>query len=277
MKVRIISGLCLILVSLFLIFPQATRAQEEKFELTTPYTKLEGTSSFEFEVTLNYKGAVARVFNLSATGPKDWTTYITPTYPKDKMIQDIRIDPTDYNNKISVYTAPPLWFMPEPGEYKITVEASSGELKGTLNLTAIVTAKYDMSLTTPDGRLNTTATTGKDNYLTLTIANTGSAPIDNINFSSGKPSGWTIEFKPNKIDSLAAGGSQTIDVSIKPPAKTIAGDYEITLTASGKQTAKDVRIRVTVETPTVWGWVGVGIIVLVVAGLAFVFMRFSRR
>ena len=282
---RMICGLCLLLVSLLVIFPPAAvLAQEEtpppeKIELTTSYTKLEGTagSSFEFEITLNYEGTEARLFNLSATGPKDWTTYITPSYPKDKMILDIRLEPGAYGDKINVYTAPPFWLMPEPGEYQITVEASSDEVKGTIDLTAIVTASYQMSLTTPDERLNTTATAGKDNFFSVVVTNTGSAAIDNITFSSSKPSGWTIDFNPTKIDSLNTDGSQTIEVNIKPPSKTIAGDYQITLKAEGKQIKDDINIRVTVETPTVWGWVGVGIIVLVVAGVAFVFMRFSRR
>jgi len=288
MKVRMICGLCLLLVSLLVIFPPAALlAQEEapppeKIELTTAYTKLEGISgtSFEFEIDLRYEGAEPRVFNLVATGPKDWTTYITPTYPKEKKILDIRLEPvTPYETypatKINVYTAPLYW--PEPGEYQITVEATSDEVKGTIQLTAVVTATYAMSLTTPDGRLNTTATAGKDNYFSVVIANGGSAPIDNITFSSDKPSGWTIDFTPKEIDSLDSGASQTIDANIKPPAKTIAGDYEITLKADGKQAKDDIAIRVTVETPTVWGWVGVVIIVLVIAGLAFVFMRFSRR
>ena len=284
MKVRIIFGLCLLLVSLLLIFPSAVLAQEtppqETIELTTPYTKLEGTSgaSFEFAITLTYQGTEARVFNLSATGPKDWTTYITPSYPKDQRILDIRLEPgATYGQTINVDTAPPSWLMPEPGEYPITVEATSGEIKGTINITAVVTARYQMSLTTPDGRFNTTATAGKNNYFTVVVANTGSAAIDNITFSSDKPTGWTVEFNPTKIDSLAAGESKTIDVNIKPAAKTIAGDYQVILTANGKQGTDDITIRVTVETPTIWGWVGVGIIVLVIAGLAFVFTRFSRR
>jgi len=265
---------------LLFIFPPAVLAQEETIELTTPYTRLEGKSgaSFEFEVTLNYTGSETRLFNLSATGPQGWTTYITPSYPKDKMIRDIMLEPrATSTSKISVYAAPPSWLMPEPGEYQITVEAASGEIKGTINLTAIITATYDMALTTPDGLLSTKATAGKDNYFTLLVENTGSGTIENITFSSNKPKEWTTEFSPQKIDSLAGGGSQTVEVNIKPGAKAIAGDYEVKITANAAQSTDYVSIRVTVETPTVWGWVGVAIIVLVVAGLAFVFMQFSRR
>jgi len=287
MKIKpILYGWCLLLaISLVVFQPAAVSAQEEtpppeKIELTTSYTKLEGTSgtSFEFEVELSYQGGEARVFDLTATVPKDWVVYITPSYPKDKMIKDIRLEPgVAYKEKINVVTAPAYWLLPEPGEYQITLEATSGEVKGTIQLTAVVTATYMMSLIPAAERYNTSATAGKDNYFSVVVANGGSATIDNITFSSIKPSGWTIEFSPDKIDSLDAGGSPTIEVNIKPPPKTIAGDYQITLKADGKQIMDDIDIRVTVETPTVWGWVGVGIIVLVFAGLAFIFMRFSRR
>jgi uncharacterized membrane protein len=280
MKVRIISVLCLFLVSLLLIFPPAVSAQEAEIELTTPFTTLEGQSgaSFEFEVTLNYTGTETLSFDLSATGPQGWTTYITPSYPKDKMIRDIMLGPeSTAGNKISVYAAPPSWLKAEPGDYQITVEVASGEIKGTITLIAAITARYDMSLTTPDGLLNTTALAGEDNYFTLLVENTGSAAIEDITFSSDKPKEWTVELSPQKIDSLAADSSQTVEVNIIPGAKAIAGDYEIKITANATQGSDYVSIRVTVETPTVWGWVGVAIIVLVIAGLAFVFMRFSRR
>ena len=280
MKVRIISVLCLLLVSLLFIFPPAVSAQEAEIELTTPFTTLEGQSGsgFEFEVTLHYTGSETLNFNLSATGPQGWTTYITPSYPKDKMIRDIMLGPeATAGNKIAVYAVPPSWLMPEPGDYQITVEAASGEVKGTINLIAAITARYGMSLTTPDGRLNTSATAGKDNYFTLVVENTGSSTLENISFSSDKPREWTIELSPQSINSLVVGGFQTIDVNIKPAPKAITGDYEIKITANAEQSTDYATIRVTVETPTVWGWVGVAIIVLVIAGLAFVFMRFSRR
>jgi uncharacterized membrane protein len=278
MKLRIISGLCLLLASLLLIFPQAALAQEETIELTTSYTKMEGTSgaSFDFEVALDYQGTEVRLFNLSVTGPQDWTVYITPSYPKDQRIGDIRLEPGQTSaNKISVVAASPSWV--EPGEYQVTVEAASEDIKGTISLTPVITARYGMALTTPDGLLSTKATAGEDNYFTLLVANTGSAPIENITFSSDKPTDWTVDFTPEEIDSLPAGDYQSIDVNIKPGAKAIAGDYEVNLTAKAEQTTDEIKVRVTVETPTIWGWVGVAIIALVIVALAFVFIRFSRR
>jgi len=290
MKLRILAGLSLLLVSLLVISPAAAiLAQEEEappeaITLTTTYGKLSGIagSGFEFEIGLQYVGAEARVFDLTATGPQDWTTSISPAYPADKQILDIRLEATPayqtaMPTKILIHVSPPYWLLPEPGEYQITVEATSGEITGTIELTAVVTSTYIMSLA-PTGELyNTTATAGRDNYFSIEVQNNGSAAIDDIDFSTSKPTGWTVEFSPSDIDSIAAFDSQTVEVNIKPPAKAIAGDYQISLTAKGKQISDDIDIRVTVETPTIWGWLGVAIIVVVIAGLVYIFMRFSRR
>lgn len=290
MKLRILVGLSLLLVSLLVMSPAAAvLAQEEEpipetIELSATYTKLSAVagSSFEFEVGLAYVGEEARVFDLEATGPQDWTTTITPSYPKDKQIMDIRLDPvspfsTSAGTKILVNLAPPYWLLPEPGEYQVTLKATSGEVSGTIELTAVVTSTYIMSVLPTEEKYNTMATSGRDNYFSIEVNNIGSAAIDDISFSTSKPTGWTVEFSPSEIDSLAALDSQIIEVNIKPPAKAIAGDYMISVTAKGEQISDDIDIRVTVETPTIWGWLGVAIIVLVIAGVVYIFMRFSRR
>jgi uncharacterized membrane protein len=288
MKLRMLAGL--LLVSLLVLSPAtAVLAQDETpteaIALTATNSKLEGIAgtNFEFEVDLHYTGTEERNFDLATTGPQDWTVYVTPTYPTDKQILDILLEPpppayeTAPATKVLVHVSPPYWLLPDPGDYLVTLQATSGDLSATINLTAVITASYKMAVTTPDGLLNTTATAGRDNYFTIEVQNTGSAAVDDIAFSSTKPSGWTIDFSPTKLDSVAALDSQTVEVNIKPPSKTIAGDYQITLTAKGKQVSQDLNVRVSVETPTIWGWVGVGIIIVVIAGLVYIFMRFSRR
>jgi len=292
--IKTVSAICLLVISLLLIFPAgAVLAQDETptpapiseaegtIELTATHTKLEATAggSFEFEVKVTYKGEGERVFDLDATGPKDWLVYITPNYPKDKRIKDIRLDgEKGFAETILVNVSSPFWLMPEPGDYKITATATSGELTGSIDLTAVITAKYELALLPATERYNTDVTAGKDNFFSVELKNNGSATIDDITFSSEKPEGWTIEFTPEEVSSLAAGKSKTIDINIKPDAKAIAGDYAVSFKAASDQTtAKKLEIRVTVETPTIWGWTGVGIIVIVIAGLAFVIMRFSRR
>jgi len=263
---------------------------EEKIELSTTYLKLEGTARdyFLFKVELMYQGSEVRDFDLEATGPRGWDVhvkelYITPGGELGRRIGSMRLETgMKYPEIVNVMAYPPAWPSPEPGEYTITLEVSSEEISGSIELKAIITAMYSLGLAPVGGLYNTTVTAGKDNYFSIRVENRGTVTINNINLSSDNPRGtvgWTVEFSQNEVDSLAAGDFQTIEVNIKPPSRTIAGDYyPLSLRASGDQvTAERLDIRVTVATPTIWGWVEVGIIVLVVAGLGVIFMRFSRR
>ena len=260
-------------------------AKEEGIEIRAIHPRIEAIAGadFVFEVEFQYIGEIlgeSRSFELVPKAPQGWEVYMTPQYEKDKHISAIDLKPGSvaYGDKTRLVASAPFWPLPEPGEYKVIMEAVSGDLKDSLELTAVITARYNLLLAPAGERYNTTATAGRDNYFSIQVGNLGTAPIDKINFSSEKPEGWAIEFKPDKVDSLEALDTQTLDINIKPPPETIAGDYVITLRASGVQaTSMEMAIRVTVETPTLWGWIGVGIIVVVIVGLIFIFMRFSRR
>ena len=285
--VRLGICLCLLMSSLLAVFfPGAVFAQEEgdieeELKISIVYPRVEAIAGgeFVFEVEFMYTGMEPRSFELRTTSPTGWETYMTPPFEKEKKISAIRLSPGyTYSDKTRVVVKALFWPLPEPGEYPITFEASSGDLIATTELIAVITAKHNLVMVPTIERYNTEAKAGKDNYFSIEIGNLGTANIDNIKFSPTKPEGWIIEFSPEEIELLEAISDQTIDMNIKPPSDAIAGDYEITLRASGTQTATDeMKIRVTVKSPTIWGWVGVGIIVLVIAGLIVIFMRFSRR
>ncbi len=258
----------------------------EKITLICQYPVLSSYagSYFTYKVDLLYTGGKEpRVFDLKARVPDGFVASITPTYGETSQIAAIRLDPQKtYPDTISVTVRPYIWLVPEPGEYNMTVEVSSGTVSASIDLKAIVTAKYDIDVSPSSGLLNTKATAGKDNYFKISVTNTGSADMEKINLSSkitGGPSGWSITFSPESIDSLPAGDKREIQVNIKPTGKTISGDYMITISAEpeAKNAFGSFNLRVTVLTPTIWGWVGVGIVVLVIAGLAFMFMRLGRR
>ncbi len=289
MKRRLLAfGILVVCLMILLpLSPVLAQDDDATIELTADSYKVEIVSgnSVNFTIDLNYTGDVARVFDLTATGPADWTLSITPSYPRDRQILDIRMEPPGEGEEASVeqivVTATPVAYVtPEVGEYTITVGASSGDLTGTIEFTVLVTSvppSYTLYLTTPDGVLSTTAQAGKDNYFTLAVANNGTGDIDNISLSTNKPKGWTVELSLTNINSLTAGNFQTVEMNIKTPADAIAGDYEIIVRAAGTQASDSLEIRVTVKTSAVWGWVGIGIIALVIVGLAVIFMRFGRR
>jgi uncharacterized membrane protein len=253
----------------------------DSMTMSTDFPAIEAiaTGTFTFNVVLSYDGASDRVFELNATGPAGWDVAVTPQYDSQR-ISSISIESgfTATTKNVKLTATPQTYPLPDPGNYKVTLEAVSGNVFGSIDLTARITAKYLLTAQPYSQLYNTTASAGRDNTYSLVITNTGTASIDNITFSSEKPDGWEITFQPDKIDLLNTLDQNTVDVDIKPPPKTVAGDYMVTLHLSGTQaTADPMNVRVTVETPTIWGWVGVFIIVVVVAGLIAVFMRFGRR
>ena len=256
--------------------------EEAKVNIETKFPVVSGESgdSFEFEVEVEYTGGDRREFDLTTSVPSRWVAVPVSSYP-EKQIAAVVLDQTaapSYGaEKIKVRFAPILGHLPEPGDYVVTLEVSSGELKGTIDLTARVTAKYGLDLYTQTGRLNTDATAGKDNHVSILLINLGSAPIENITFSSTKPEGWSITYTPTKVDSLEPGLTQEVDVVVNPPRKTIAGDWPVTIKAESKQIRDELELRVTVLTPTIWGWVGIIIVLVVIAGVGVLFWRLGRR
>ncbi|MBL7126963.1 MAG: hypothetical protein ISS58_07185 [Dehalococcoidales bacterium] len=240
-------------------------------------------SEFAFEVEFKYAGDMLgepRSFDLKQTAPQGWEVYMTPQFEKDKHISAIDLKPggMTYSDKTRLVARAPFWPLPEPGDYIIILDVVSGELKTSMELKAVITARYNLIVMPSGERYDTKAKAGRDNYFSLEVGNLGTAPIDKVTFSSDKPAGWSVEVTPDQVDSVEALDSQTVEINIKPPPDTIAGDYLISLRASGVQAnSPKIDIRVTVETPTVWGWVGVAIIAIVVVGLVVIFMRFSRR
>jgi uncharacterized membrane protein len=265
---------------------QADGQAAEKIELTCQYPVLSSYSglSYAFDVMINYTGTGSKVFDLKATIPEGFNATITPGYGGEgKEIAAIRIEGNKgYGDSVKLSLSPFAWKVPAPGSYPVTLTVSSGDLKASIDLKAIVTANFDLKLTTPDGRLNTEATAGQDNNFTCILTNTGTGDLDKIEvscYAKDRPSGWNVTTKPDKIDSLKAGDSKEIQVTIRPTEKTIAGDYEITLQSQpeSKIAFASLRVRTTVLTPTIWGWVGVGVVVLVILALAVIFIKFGRR
>ena len=241
-------------------------------------------ADFEYEMELLYVGEESsKTFDLRATYPAGWEVYMTPRYEKDKKISSINLKPSfSAGETIIVVASAPFYPLPEPGDYKITIEAISETLESSVELTATVTAKYNLVIVPTLEKYDTEVEAGKDNYFSIDVGSLSTAPIDNIKFSSTQPEGWSVKFTPEDIEVLEPVGmtldSQTVELNISPPKDTIAGDYYISIRATGKQaTTDEMKIRVTVKTAPTWQWIGVGIIVVVVAAVVYIFLRFSRR
>ena len=254
---------------------------QDKLELVCKYPVVEGNSgdSFDFDVNLKWLGAEARTFDLGIIDvPPKWeATIVAGAYEKE--IPAIGLEPQmKYPESVTVTFAPFAGEFPEPGTYAITLEASSGNIQETIELKAVVTTLYRFAFYTANERLNAEVTAGQENHLSVIVFNTGQGVIDEISFVSSKPTGWDIKFNPDEVESLQPGAAREVDVIIKPPSKTIAGDYAVTMsTISPGMEVRRIELRVTVLTPTVWGWVAIIIVLAVIAGLGVMFRRLGRR
>ena len=237
-------------------------------------------STFSFDVTLSYDGTDRKTVNLSLSGPQGWTSNLTYL---SKQISAVDMGPADQygpdTKTLTVSMSSNAGTSPDPGSYPVTLTATSGDLKDDITLTAIVKNRYDMYTTTDSGLLSTNAVVGKDNIFTFKVVNDGSAALDNITFTNTGPTGWGVNFSPDKIGSLGAGQTQQVDVTINPPAdKTIAGDYMLTfVTTSAGTTSSTLNVRVTVTTSSIMGIVAIIIVAIVIIGLMVLFWRLGRR
>jgi uncharacterized membrane protein len=248
---------------------------------TYPVISADSGQSFTFSVNIKYAGYDKKTFDLAVTAPPGWTANVTAGYPVSQIsaIQILATDiATPVTQSVTVNVTPDLGNYPEPGNYTTSFKVSSGTLSQTIELRAIVKAKYEFVLTTSTGNLATQATAGSANHFSFNVINTGSATLEKLNLTSTNPEGWVISFTPSNVESLGAGQTSQVDAVITPPqGKTIAGDYMINFKADTGAISQAMDVRVTVLTPTIWGWVGIIVIVVVIAGLAVLFMRLGRR
>jgi uncharacterized membrane protein len=235
--------------------------------------------NFEFVVHVNNRTEQDLTFDLETEVPPEWTVYITHGWREEK-INTLMVQSEGTEDARLVVTPSPYQ---EPGkyprEYEVIFRVKSGEFEDSVDLRAVITATYELILTTSQERpqLNVTATAGQETHITLLLVNNGSASLEDISFTSSKPDGWDIKFTPDKLDSLDAQSTREIDVSIKPGEKAIAGDYATILKANSQQGSDSLDYRVTVETSTAWGWIGVIIAIIVIAALLGTFIMLRRR
>jgi len=245
-------------------------------KLTSQYPVLSTASGQTLKFTVDLKNEINKPLTTSlvAQPPQGWTVRFKPQFG-DQQISSIQLK-ENASETLSVEIDTPA--TAEAKEYPVTVQARAGAFEASANIKVSLKGTQDLKMGSLAGTLNTSVTAGTKTPIDFVVGNAGTAPIRNLGFVTKKPSDkWTVEFKPDKIDSLGPQEVKQIKMEILAPDRTIAGDYLLTLTANSPETNKSVEFRVTVSTPTIWGWVGFGIVGLVVLGLAIVFFRLGRR
>ena len=245
-------------------------------KLTSQYPVLSTGSGQTLKFTVDLKNETNKPLttSLAAQAPPGWTLRFKPQFG-DQQISSIQLKESG-SETLSVEIDTPV--KADAKEQPITVTARSGAFEASATVKVSLKGSQDLKMGSLAGTLNTSVTAGKKSPVDFVVGNAGTAPVRNLSFVTKKPSDkWTVEFKPDKIDTIEPGQVREIKMEVLAPDRTIAGDYLLTLTANSPEVTKSVEFRVTVSTPTIWGWIGFGIVGLVVLGLAIVFFRLGRR
>ena len=244
-------------------------------KLTTSYPVISGPSdaTFEFSLEVDSKLDQDAVFDLLAQGPKGWDINFKPAY-ETKYISSLRIK-SKQSTSVAVEVKPAMGAA--AGEYPINVRVSSSDANAEAKLTVTLTGTYGLEVGTASGLLSLEARGGRPANVSFYVKNTGSATNHDIKFMTFKPENWKVEFKPEKIDALEAGGLKQVELTITPYEDALVGDYSVGVNVKGEKAAKTIEFRTTVKASAAWGWIGIGIIVIVIGGLFGLFRWLGRR
>ena len=242
--------------------------------LAADFPELRGPSSatFNFNLTLDNQAPTESTFSFDAVGPAGWTVAVKPAGQAQATSVVVGAIAT---TTLTVTATPPAEIAAD--SYPIQVTVSGGGKTVTADLTVTITGSYSLSLSTPNQVLSARATAGTAQEFQVTVTNTGTAAVSKLTPTATPPSGWTVTFSPETLDTLEAGKTETITATITPSGDAITGDYQLSVTAKTAEAQDTMAIRVTVETPAFWWIAGVLLIGAIGAALYWVFRTYGRR
>jgi len=229
------------------------------------------TSSFRYRLTLRNESDQDLLVSLDALTPQGFRVTFTTLGQEVASLPIKAGESKDIDAEVNL---PPKV---SAGTYPITVRAAGGGTSTELKLSLEITGRADLSVTAPDGRLSGRAYAGRTTPLQLIVKNTGSAPARNVTLSASQPSGWDVKFSPDRIDQIAASAEAKVTADVTPSAKSLTGDYMITITASAGDVSSSADFRITVLTSTLWGLVGVLLVAVALGVVTFAVNRYGRR
>jgi uncharacterized membrane protein len=247
-----------------------------KLTATPKFPVLKGSpkSAFDFNVTVKNESAADMLVNLGTDAPKGFTTTFKQGYGAQELTSLPFKAGESKDLSISIKTPGDIKAGSYPVEVKLTGDKASAQTRLTLD----VAGQPALSFTGQDDRLSGQAYAGTEKSFPMVVRNSGSAEATNVKLTASPPSGWKVAFEPKEIASVPVDGEAKVNALVTPSAKALAGDYVVTMRASGDGGASEsASYRVSVTTSTVWGAVGVGVIGVALLVLVGAVGRFGRR
>ncbi|MBI3436070.1 MAG: hypothetical protein HY056_13495, partial [Proteobacteria bacterium] len=244
-----------------------------KLDPALPALRGSAKSSFEYQLSIKNDSGRNLIVSLAATAPRNFETSFTEAYGSQE-ISSVPVE-AGKSKDVKLKVRPPS--TASAGRYPVSASVTSEDAGAKAALGLEIVGEPRLQISGRDGLLSARAEAGVQSSIPVVIANTGSAPADNVELSASAPSGWTVSFEPKTIDLIAPGKEQEVQALIKPTEKSLAGDYQATLRAASRSENAATQFRVTVTTSTLWGIAGAGIIGAALLLLVGAVARFGRR
>jgi len=243
-------------------------------EAEFPSFRGSATDTFNFRLTLENNTPDETTFTLNAQGPPGWQVSARPTV--ETRAATVTVEGGG-ETEVEVDADPPENVT--AGEHTVVVAAAGGRGRSAeAELTVEITGNVELELTTSDERLSRDGGAGRTTDIELEIRNRGTSELSDVRFAASPPAGWDVEFEPTTLATVAPGDTGRVTARVTPSGDAVAGDYNISVTATGGNGGADtMELRFTVNTSRFWAFIGIVVIIAVIVGLRTVYQRFGRR
>ena len=185
----------------------------------------------EFDLDFSNSGQGASVALSVSSLPEGWSGYFEGD---GNEISHVYVKNGDNEEAAVFHTTVPA--DAQEGAYSITLSASGGGLSDSLTLVLTVHAEElgGSALNTQYAEQEGAAGTS---FTFSTTVQNDTSKEQSYSFSANPPSGWTVSFFPSGEStqvasvSVAARGSQAMDIQVTPPNGVEAGEYSIPISA----------------------------------------------
>jgi uncharacterized membrane protein len=246
-----------------------------KLTVTSQLPSLRGSPKSNFEYTLSIKNDSGRNLTASfaAQAPDNFETSFTEAYGTQEL-SSIPI-PAGQSKDIKLKVRPPSTI--DAGHFPVGVTVKAEDASAKTELALDIQGEPQLQVSGRDGLLSARAVAAQQSSIPVVVTNSGTAPAENIALNASAPSGWKITFEPATIDRLVPGKDAEVQALVTPSDKSLAGDYQVAVSANSRGESASSQFRITVATSTVWGMAGAGVIGVALLLMLGAVARFGRR
>lgn len=251
----------------------AEQMGESSFEVEYPSQEGDADTDFSFVATLINNTLSNQSYSFSSNAPSGWDVSFMPSGESTKVAA-LEVEARK-SQGVDISVTPPANI--EAGTYEINLTAASADEKLSLDLEIVITGSYDVSLSTPSGRLSFDAYANQEAAVQLSITNNGNTELTNVNLTSSAPSGWNVRFANETIELIEAGATIETTAYVTPGEEAMSGDYVTSITVKNSDANDSADFRVTVKTETKWGVTGIAVILILAAAIVIIMRKYGRR